>query len=380
MSPKNATTRQQPNVGAKTHNADQIRMLRALDRSSEWKIIFIAAIPPPQHPIHHTPENFELQDFSWQLICPCTKAPLRSRLNSTLQYRLKGDCSFFSRLETEISHSLTKFGAECWQNVDLHGAQYHIVHKLQYNGRRMCPPPVQFLFLFFLQRVDRAYKDRRRLRRLIEITAATAYNAIQKSRRNPAWVDNDRLQSSICTSSSFSSNLNLINLPDGRPQETALCYSTAEVQQRETGESMQYKLWKMGEGEIDWWTRTGSGGRGGHKFELTNDIPSLLAGWSFLRGLRRKHKQMAGPWEQGRGGSNVGGGYKVQSSSLRLDLFAKSQALPWDPEYYSSIYTSERAEHWPMEGGCIGRERSLTQSQIGQLSPVFQGNAGISKG
>ncbi|KAJ7652706.1 hypothetical protein DFH06DRAFT_1134159 [Mycena polygramma] len=61
MSPKNATTRQQPNVGAKTHNADQIRMLRALDRSSEWKIIFIAAIPPPQHPIHHTPENFGLQ-------------------------------------------------------------------------------------------------------------------------------------------------------------------------------------------------------------------------------------------------------------------------------------------------------------------------------
>ncbi|KAJ7640665.1 hypothetical protein DFH06DRAFT_1137521 [Mycena polygramma] len=61
MSPKNATTRQQRNVGAKTHNADQIRMLRALDRSSEWEIIFIAAIPPPQHPIHHTPENFELQ-------------------------------------------------------------------------------------------------------------------------------------------------------------------------------------------------------------------------------------------------------------------------------------------------------------------------------
>ncbi|KAJ7658244.1 hypothetical protein DFH06DRAFT_1131248 [Mycena polygramma] len=64
MSPKNATTRQQRNVGAKTHNADQIRMLRALDRSSEWEIIFTAAIPPPQHPIHHTPVNFQLQDIT----------------------------------------------------------------------------------------------------------------------------------------------------------------------------------------------------------------------------------------------------------------------------------------------------------------------------
>ncbi|KAJ7611570.1 hypothetical protein DFH06DRAFT_1147581 [Mycena polygramma] len=38
---KNATTRQYRNVGAKTHNTDQIQMLRGLDRYSDWEIVFI---------------------------------------------------------------------------------------------------------------------------------------------------------------------------------------------------------------------------------------------------------------------------------------------------------------------------------------------------